>query len=769
MSNIQIILSRDIYQDNVVEPVTLTNPLYVGDNLAQRVRFRVFRRHGDIAPVDMSSLAIRAYFARPDGGTVMMDGVSGKEWSYVDLPAACYAYPGTFDLVIKSVADTAETTIMRVMGELDKPVTGTIVDPGTDVGNIEEIVEAFLDIENAKNTCVESAGTASSAAETASAAADAASADAQTASEEAASAQESAQAAGDSAANASESETSASGSAAAAAASETNAAGSATEAAGSAADAAASKAAAQAAQTAAQAAQAAAETAASEEVADWLAAHVNPETGYVLDNTLAIQGAAADAKAAGDAIGDLKSAIDITSIPITWDANSEGKYIGATGAIGSSPDFHYSDLLFVGAGNAEFSFNYSGSQMAVRIHGYDEDGNWVRQLAYAAQISTGRSLQFTITSDISYIRISIAEIATNLLLFASLASAVQKLDNDIKIFNTPTITWDSESTDKYIGADGTIGSSSGFHYSNLLRVYPGYCKVSFSYSGPQAGVRIHGYDANGVWLQQLAYKTSITTGQTLIFNVTSNIVCIRISIPAIASDVYCLNKSDIKTSVVALYDLINNEPQEATHWAGKIWYAYGTSLTSTSQGKYANYLAQFSGMQLKNKGIPGGGITDLGGTSRGQVKAAIMNTTDGKTNADLITWEVGANEVGTIDDINDLYDTSDNTFCGCFNQCIRYLMENTTAQIVVMYSPSGKSDPATVKWYHERKEIVRRLCQMNGVYYIGEPNMFGYGRMKNGDYNVDTIHQNDIGGYNLAQFMWEKIKDIPLWYTSVPT
>lgn len=45
-------------------------------------------------------------------------------------------------------------------------------------------------------------------------------------------------------------------------------------------------------------------------VEGWLAEHVDPETGYVLDDTLSIAGAAADAKAAGDAVDELKSAIN---------------------------------------------------------------------------------------------------------------------------------------------------------------------------------------------------------------------------------------------------------------------------------------------------------------------------------------------------------------------------------------------------------------------------------------------------------------------------
>lgn len=45
------------------------------------------------------------------------------------------------------------------------------------------------------------------------------------------------------------------------------------------------------------------------EAANWLSEHVDPSTGYVVDDTLTIQGAAADAKAAGDGITEVKSAI----------------------------------------------------------------------------------------------------------------------------------------------------------------------------------------------------------------------------------------------------------------------------------------------------------------------------------------------------------------------------------------------------------------------------------------------------------------------------
>ena len=46
-----------------------------------------------------------------------------------------------------------------------------------------------------------------------------------------------------------------------------------------------------------------------ETVTEWLEENVDPDSGYVIDKSLTIEGAAADAKATGDGIDDLKSAL----------------------------------------------------------------------------------------------------------------------------------------------------------------------------------------------------------------------------------------------------------------------------------------------------------------------------------------------------------------------------------------------------------------------------------------------------------------------------
>ena len=205
---------------------------------------------------------------------------------------------------------------------------------------------------------------------------------------------------------------------------------------------------------------------------------------------------------------------------------------------------------------------------------------------------------------------------------------------------------------------------------------------------------------------------------------------------------------------------------ENSHWNGKKWYAYGTSITSVKQGTYVPFLASLSGMEVKNFGIPGGGITNLGGYSKGQVKKAIMTLEDGKAEADLITLEVGANEGGAH---GYKYDLGDDTFCGCLNQCIRYLQENTDAQIVVFPSVASTSEPSTAKQYYERVEKIREVCEINRVYFLGAQSGIGYARIsKNRDYTLDNIHQTYLGGYNFARFIWSVLKNIPLWYTDIP-
>ena len=144
--------------------------------------------------------------------------------------------------------------------------------------------------------------------------------------------EQNAESASRSAGNASDSADAAGRSATNAADSATQAGQSANGAAQSATDANAAKLASQAAQQHAEAAQAGAEAAEEQATAmvpgvvtSWLNEHVDPATGYVIDDSLTVQNAAADAKAVGDAIDDQKE-IFLASLD-TVTATTENEYI----------------------------------------------------------------------------------------------------------------------------------------------------------------------------------------------------------------------------------------------------------------------------------------------------------------------------------------------------------------------------------------------------------------------------------------------------------
>lgn len=97
----------------------------------------------------------------------------------------------------------------------------------------------------------------------------------------------------------------------------------------------------------------------------------------------------------------------LDEIAITWDSASNNKYIGENGVIGNSSNFHYSNLLSVDIGDYTYNFTTNDSNgRKTRIHGYDNSGQWVRQLTFADTSQGDYAMRFSITDDIKYVRIS---------------------------------------------------------------------------------------------------------------------------------------------------------------------------------------------------------------------------------------------------------------------------------------------------------------------------------------------------------------------------
>lgn len=247
-----------------------------------------------------------------------------------------------------------------------------------------------------------------------------------------------------------------------------------------------------------------------------------------------------------------------------------------------------------------------------------------------------------------------------------------------------------------------------------------------------------------------------------------------------------LDTNDARQALSAAmgYKLARGYRVDPSHWYGKKWHAFGTSITDTNhEGVYPLFLSQISGLDFVNHALSGSGITKA---SNQYTYNAIMSAN--LADADLITLECGANDenaqLGTIYDALTGSSVKDNsTLCGALNLCIRHLQATTNAQIVVIASPSlrksydgstiydGGVDANVNYSVFDEWDAMRKVCLLNSVYYIpaGGMNGMGFARMNASDrYNIDSVHHTNVGGYNFAQAIWSQLKNIPLFYTSIP-
>ena len=213
---------------------------------------------------------------------------------------------------------------------------------------------------------------------------------------------------------------------------------------------------------------------------------------------------------------------------------------------------------------------------------------------------------------------------------------------------------------------------------------------------------------------------------------------------------------------------------------GKEWYAYGTSMTDESYNGYAVQLQKLTWMNIHNYGKWWSGIIPSLHDSD-NVKTRCMRTTDGKTNADLITLEIIPNDMsGTLGESTD---TWDDTFLGNLNQILQYLQENCPkAQIVVLTATRSRrsvdwttENPPTwanaTKWL-QWEDWVAEVCRRNCVQFWNgwTACWLWYHRVKaatsGNTYVRDQIHLTPLGAENLAYFFYEKLKSLPLWKTS---
>lgn len=214
----------------------------------------------------------------------------------------------------------------------------------------------------------------------------------------------------------------------------------------------------------------------------------------------------------------------------------------------------------------------------------------------------------------------------------------------------------------------------------------------------------------------------------------------------------------------------------ANPWYGKKWVALGTSLTSEEQGKYVQPLAQRSGLEVTNYGVPGG-------TAVGQVLYSAQNA-EALPSADLVTVEFGVNDwfgnipLGTVGDTTPYLYTSEQwnnggneagTFAGACYQIFRCIQVNApNAAVVFITDPTGQNSGDNCERQQtnglglrqrDYAEMAMAVAEYMGVRVIdaGSASMIDQDHTQ---YLADQIHHTELGGKQYALTIWMELKDM---------
>ena len=498
-------------------------------------------------------------------------------------------------------------------------------------------------------------------------------------------------------------------------------------------------------------------------VEGWLDEHVDPETGYVVDDTLAIEGAAADSKATGDAIAaveaaipavdatlattgaaadakktgdeiaDLKSAIEdvdmwlgyapnlfkgtfTTTHSSNWTISQSGNSVTFTHLTSYTSGFPMAELD-IPAGTYNYTANYNGGTGLLSLYKGSGAATYVKQLSESDTITLEADETYylrigSIPDEGDSITISDIKVTESVEAGAipDMEEQIQDIEEQIapfpQLYESAKVSLPyTSTTDKFINSSGVISTagSNAFHIAT--------CAVTAGWT--------YWIDASTKWGN--SYFAFYDDNDDLVQNGTqspsavTSITNYEVVAPTGATKIVVAYHDDGVAAKIVTAMVTNYK----TKWGGKKWVCVGDSLTAVNDKTskhYFDYVADETGITVVNMGYSGSGYARLSDEDH----AFYQRISSCPTDADVVTIFGSFNDLGAELELGTVTDSGTTTLAGCINTTIDNLQTRIPlANLgIVAPTPWDTTQPATSGQAYNYVEMLKAICEHRSIPFL---------------------------------------------------
>lgn len=514
----------------------------------------------------------------------------------------------------------------------------------------------------------------------------------------------------------------------------------------------------------------------STEVSTWLTGHITPTTPPV-DASLTVAGAAADAKATGDAINEVNTSLgvlkDLPYINLFDKSNvTVGYYINSSGAETAANGWYISNYIPVNAGDLVKFYGYIPKNNTVRIAFYNSERTVLNSMIYSSPtIANGYFEQMS--QNIAFVRFSLqeADLKTFVCSVKKLASYPVKPTEvgNIKGVNPIKVLENTAESGYWDTTTQQVLAASGYRHLDLYPVSKGDV-VRTDNAGTRPFVL---YDSTGNVLDYRVLSSNDRLYHAVYEVIADGFIGFSFTAANIATYACYLNNSKIILNA-SLDWLDINIPEGVTWstWIGKLAAMFGDSLVSGQRddsaegGAYCRRLKEhLSLVDCVNYGRSGRPIAD--GTANGAGTVTTVLAVTSYANIDLVIIAGGTNDfklnvpIGTLLDNGSTFDR--NTFYGALQTIAEYLIGKKSNIRVCLWTPLQRNNDGYTSFstntagftLSDYCNAIKEIGKRYSFPVIDMFNISGVNMLNLDWYTADGLHLNGQG-YDVVSFIGAK-------------